>query len=73
MVGRPRRCLLPCCSPAVAAAPTCTLAVPPLPLVGRRLSQMAPAHKKVGDAQVQAAIREAEALLEDVRGLDIYP
>lgn len=34
---------------------------------------MAPAHKAVGDAQVQAAIREAEALLEDVRGLDVYP
>lgn len=32
---------------------------------------MAPSHRTVGDASVQAAIREAEALLADVRALSV--
>ncbi|KAI3429831.1 hypothetical protein D9Q98_010144 [Chlorella vulgaris] len=38
-------------------------------LLGRRLDQMSPAHRSVSDASVQAAIREAEALLSEVRAL----
>ena len=32
---------------------------------------MAPSHRAVGDATVQAAIREAEALLLEVRALNV--
>jgi hypothetical protein len=32
---------------------------------------MAPSHRAVGDASVQEAIREAEALLADVRALNV--
>lgn len=48
--------------PLVAAASS----VVPLSAARRRLEQMAPAHREVGDAAVQAAMREAESLLVEV-------
>ena len=32
---------------------------------------MAPSHRAVGDAAVQTALREAEALLQDVKALPL--
>ncbi|EFN59842.1 hypothetical protein CHLNCDRAFT_49694 [Chlorella variabilis] len=40
-------------------------------MLAGRLEQMAPSHRAVGDATVQAAIREAEALLLEVRALNV--
>lgn len=51
-----------------------TTAAPARPRLARprsRLEQMAPSHKAIGDAAVQAAIREAEALLVEVQALSI--
>lgn len=57
----------PCLRPADCRCPR-----PPLPCAShRRLEQMAPRHKAIGDAAVQAAIRGAEVLLVEVQALSI--
>lgn len=64
MIGQLHRLCLQC---GAAADPS-----PGYTLHGcRRLDQMAPAHRSIGDASVQAAIQEAEALLSEVRTLSV--